>query len=866
MPPFRNFSGEQRRSEPAMIPDIHAEQQEKEPEMITTVANANTGSVRAMTSQWSKNLKITLAALLLMFWTIQPRLAPAQTSVLTWHYNNARNAVDSTETVLTPANVNVRGFGKLYSRPLDGLVVGHPLYMPGLNIPGSGVHNVVFVATMEDSVYAFDVENPTAAPLWQTSLLTYSPAGAVPVADKFKGCQVTTDWTDVGVVSTPAIDSTTNTMYLLAETYENKKVVHRLHAIDVTTGVEKLNGPTTVTGTYTLNGVTNTFVDTHQMNRPGLLLANGNIYVGFGSAGCNGGDSGWIMSYNATTMAPNGALDIEAGEFFASIWQKGAGLSADSTGNIYGESGEGPVTGPGTPGENLGTSVFKVSQVGSTLTVADWFTPYNWSYLYSMDLDLHNGVLILPDQPGPHPHEAIGIGKEGTIYLLDRDNMGHLCTACTTMDTQIVQELLLADGKGAGTPLIFNGNVYFTGGHVVSVYPITNGKLVTPPTQSAMFASGGHPIMTADGTKNAILWGGSGGLLWAMDPSTMQVIWTTNLAMQRRDILPTTAHFAVPMIADGKLFIGGLRTLVVYGLLPVLSGGNGNNQTGTVTTALPKPITVQAIDTLTGKGLPGVTISFSDVKTGGGSFSPASGVTDSTGTVSTTYTLSTKSGTYTVTAASLGYAPASFTETATATTPVKMIRSAGSGQVVPLSTLVPKPLVAKVEDQYGNGVAGVSVTFADGVKGGTFSANPVITDSTGLASVNYTSSTKAGPATITAAVPGLTTLNIFVTVTPNPASSVIVSSGSGQKAAPSTLLPRALVAKVTDNFGNAISGASVSFSDGGAGGTFSANPVTTITAGTASVKYTTPATAGTVTVTATVTGISTTASFTVTVN
>jgi hypothetical protein len=814
----------------------------------------------------SASLKISLAALLFAFTTLQPRLAPAQTSVLTWHYNNARNAVDNTETVLTPANVNVRGFGKLYSQPLDGLVVGHPLYVPGLNIPGSGVHNVVFVATMEDSVYAFDVENPDAGPLWQSSLLTYSPAGAVPVADKFKGCQVTTAWTDVGVVSTPVIDPATNTMYLLAETYENKKVVHRLHAIDITTGVEKLNGPTTVTATYTLNGVTNTFVDTHQMNRPGLLLANGNIYVGFGSAGCNGGDSGWIMSYNATTMAPNGALDIEPGEYFASIWQKGAGLSADSMGNIYGESGEGPVAEPGTSGENLGTSVFKISQVGSTLTVADWFTPYNWSYLYSNDLDLHNGVLVLPDQPGPHPHEAIGIGKEGTIYLLDRDNMGRLCASCTAGDTQIVQELLLADGKGAGTPLVFNGKVYFTGGHVVSVYPITNGKLITPPAVSAMFASGGHPIMTANGTANPILWGGSGGLLWAMDPSTLQVIWTTNLATQRRDILPTTAHFAVPMIADGKLFIGGLKTLVVYGLLPVLSSGNGNNQSGTVTTALAKPITVQAIDTLSGKGLPGVTISFSDVKTGGGSFSPASAVTDSTGTVSTTYTLSTKAGAYTVTASALGYAPATFTETATATTATKMIRAAGSGQIVPLSTPVPNPLVAKVEDQYGNGVPGVSVTFADKGKGGIFSANPVVTDSNGLASVHYTSSTKSGPTTVTAAVTGVTTLNIFVTVTPNPASSVIASTGSGQKAATSTMLPRALVAKVTDNFGNAIPGASVSFSDGGAGGTFSANPVTTITAGTASAKYTTGTKAGTVTITATVAGVSTKASFTVTVN
>jgi|HubBroStandDraft_6_1064221.scaffolds.fasta_scaffold02669_5 hypothetical protein len=828
------------------------------------VANTVVG-LASNSGRQSKSVKVMITALLVMF-CVLPRLATAQTSVVTWHYNNSRNAVNTTETVLTPANVNVRGFGKLYTQTLDGLVVGHPLYLPGLTIAGGGVHNVVFVATMEDSVYAFDAENPSLAPLWQTSLLTYSPTGATPVPDKFMGCQVTTGWTDVGVISTPVIDPTTNTMYLVAETYENKKVVHRLHALDVTTGLEKFGGPSTITATYTLNGVTNTFVDTHQMNRPGLLLVNGNIYIGFGSAGCNGGDSGWIMSYSASTLAQNGVLDIEAGEYFASIWQKGGGLSADSSGNIYAESGEGPVSDPGTPGENLGTSMFKVSQVGNTLTVADWFTPYNWSYLYENDLDLHNAVMLLPDQPGPHTHEAIGVGKEGTIYLVDRDNMGHLCASCTTTDTQIVQELYTAAGKSPGTPLVWNGAVYFTGGHVVSIFPLNNGMLVTPPTQSATFAAGGHPIMTANGTANPVLWGGSGGILWAMDPTTLQVLWTTDLAPERRDVLPVIAHFATPIIADGKLFIGAQKALVAYGLLPVLTGNAGNNQTAPVATALPVALSAQAIDTLTGKGLSGVTISFSDVKKGGGVFSPASGVTDSTGTVTTVYTLPTKSGVYTVTAASTGYAPASFTETATPTAAVKMIRTAGSGQTVSLGAALPKSLVAKVEDQYGNGVPGVSVTFSDGGKGGTLSANPVTTDSNGQATVNYTASaTKAGKVTVTAAAAGLPTLNIFVVVTPGPASIVSASSGNNQTASPSTALAKALVAKVTDQFGNVITGASVSFSDGGAGGSFSANPIATTTAGTATVKYTTPAAAGTVTISATVAGISSPASFTVTV-
>ncbi len=812
-----------------------------------------------------KNALLIPAALVATSWLLLPPTLPAQTSVVTWHYNNGRNSVNTTETVLTPSNVNVRGFGKLYTRPLDGLVVGHPLYLPGLSIPGNGVHNVVFVATMEDSVYAFDADNPTLPPLWVASLLAYSPAGATPVPDKFKGCQVTTDWTNVGVISTPVIDPASNTIYLVAETYENKKAVHRLHALDVTTGQEKLGGPATITATYTLNGVTNTFVDTHQMNRPGLLLVNGNIYIGFGGASCNGGDSGWIMSYNATTLAQTGTLDIEAGEYFASIWQKGAGLSADSSGNVYAETGEGPVSGPGTPGQDLGLSVFKVSQTGNTLAVADWFTPYNWSYLYENDLDLNNAVLVLPDQPGPYADEAIGVGKEGTIYLLNRDNMGQLCASCTTSDTQIIQELPAAAGKATGTPLVWNGSVYFTGGHVVSAFPLNNGQLVTPPVQSDSFAAGGHPLLTANGSTNAILWGGSGGILWAMDPTTMQVLWTTAMAPQRRDVLPVTAHFATPIVADGKLFIGALKALLAYGLLPVLAPGGGNNQTAAVATALPIPLSIETVSPLTGQGASGITVSFSDGNKGG-QFSTVSGISDGAGMVSTIYTLPAKSGTYTVTASSTGYAPAAFTETAAPTAASKMIRAAGSGQIVPVATTVPKPLVAKVSDQNGNGIPGVAVTFNDGGKGGTLSASQVTTDSNGLAAVTYTTGTKAGKVTIQASSVGLPVLNIFVTVTPGPAANVTTTSGNNQTGTSSTALPNALAVKVTDQYGNLITGVPVSFSDGGARGSFSANPVTTAKTGIASVIYTTPPATGPVMVSATVTGVSAAANFNITVH
>jgi hypothetical protein len=811
----------------------------------------------------SKSFRVNILATLLgLFLTLQPGFAPAQTPVTTWHYNNTRNAVNTTETVLTPANVNIKTFGKLYTQTLDELVVGHPLYLPQLSIPGNGVHNVVFVATMSDTVYAFDADNPSAPPLWTTSLLTYSPALATPVADKFPGCQVTTDFTNVGVVSTPVIDPTTNTIYLVAETWEKQKAVHRLHALDVTTGLEKLGGPTTITATYTLNGTTNTFVDLHQMNRPGLLLANGNIYIGFGSAGCNGPESGWIMSYNATTLAQNGVLDIEPGSNFAAIWQKGGGLSVDNAGYIYAESGEGAVGAPGfgTPGQNLGTSVFKVAQVGNTLQVADWFTPYNWQYMFQNDLDLHNAVLILPDQPGAHPHELVAIGKEGTIYLLDRDNMGGLCASCTAGDTQIVQELLLAVGKGSGTPLLWNNSVYFTGNHVITAYPLVNGMLGTPVV-SDEFTGGGHPLLTANGTSNAIIWSASAGLIWAVDPTTLQVLWTTNQAPQNRDLLTETAHFATPVVADGKLFIGARRALIVYGILPVLSAVTGNNQTGGSAAMLPTALTAQALDK-TGAPIPGLAITFSDGNKGG-IFNPASGTTDSNGQISTIYTLPKKAGTFTITGSATGWAPAIFTEIVQSATATKIVRFTGTAQTAAMMTPLAAPFVGKVQDVNNNGVAGVSVTFSDNGKGGTFSANPVVSDSTGSVSVNYTTGSVAGNMSIAATSGTLTPANFFITVTPNPASAIVIQSGNNQKAHVSTALIKPLQAKVTDNYGNPIGGITVNFTDNGAGGTFSATSVTTATTGLAPVNYTTPPTTGTVTVTASSPSFSGTTNFTV---
>jgi hypothetical protein len=487
--------------------------------------------------------------------------AAAQTPVLTWHYDNARTGANTTETVLTPANVNYKTFGKLSTKPVDGFVVGQPLYVPNLNMHGLGTHNVVFVATMHDSVYAFDTNDTNPSPLWYTSIFTYSPAGATTVPATLKKDAGTTAWLELGIVATPVIDLVSGTIYVVAETYEGTQVVHRLHALDITNGIEKLGGPTRITASYTYNGVTTTFKDLYQMNRPGLLLANGQVYVGWGSNGNNAYSQGWVMSYDATTLQQVGAVTVEPGKTLASIWQKGAGIAADDVGNVYAVTAEGPYV----PSSNLSESVVKFNAT-SGLQLADFFSPYNYFTLGKDDMDM-TGLLLLPPQSGTYPNEMIGIGKEGTIYLLNRDQMGSICLTCTGQDGQIVQEIPQGAGVQGGNPTYWNNTVYFTGQHgPVQGYTLQNGLLVVPSAKSIQMAGGGHSFVTSNGTANGILWVMNGVNLYALDPVTFKTFYNTTKAPNNRDNTGPLPHFPEPIAADGKIFIGTKNSLLTYGL------------------------------------------------------------------------------------------------------------------------------------------------------------------------------------------------------------------------------------------------------------------------------------------------------------
>lgn len=510
-------------------------------------------------------LKMMLFGVVVAFTLVCAAVRPtsAQTSVLTWHYDNFRSGANTTEVLLTPANVNHKTFGKLSTKPVDGYVVAQPLYVPNVNIAGA-LHNVVFVATMHDSVYAFDADDTNTSPLWYTSILANSPAGATTVPTTIKKDPKTTGWSELGIVSTPVIDPVGGTLYLVAETYENSQVVHRLHALDITTGLEKLGGPTTIAATYTLNGVSTTFADFYQMNRPALLRANGQIFIAWGSNGNNAPSQGWVMSYSASTLKPVDAVTLEPGKKLASIWQKGAGLAADLLGNVYAVTSEGPYV----AGSNLSTSVVKFHVIHG-LQITDFFTPYNHATLSSKDYDL-TGILLFPQHSGAFPREMIGIGKEGTIYLLNRDAMGTVCTTCTSADTQIIQEIPQGAGWESGNPSFWNNRVYFTPeGSPVRVYTVSNGTLVVPPvTSPTSMTGGGHSIITSNGSSNAILWLVNGRGIRAMDAISLTTLYTNGQAPNQRDILPTLPHFPAPIVADGKLFIGTTNSLITFGLLP----------------------------------------------------------------------------------------------------------------------------------------------------------------------------------------------------------------------------------------------------------------------------------------------------------
>lgn len=764
------------------------------------------------------------------------------------------------EIFLTPENVNSTLFGNLFSYNVDGVVAAQPLYMPNVNIPGVGIVNVIYVATQNDSVYAFNADTPgSGTPLWQVSFL--NPAnGVTAVPISAQGCSGVTSYTEVGIMGTPVIDPTTNTIYLVAKTQEQAQsgfnYVFRLHALDIATGAEKFGGPVLVTATVQ-NGSKQVTLNTQtNQQRPGLLETNGSIFIAFGSNGCDRNAHGWLLAYDPSTLQQQGIFNTSpAVTYGSSLWMSGVGPAADTENNIY------LITANGTydinqGGSDWGDTVLKMTFSGSNFTVADSFTPSNQGTMAQQDLDFGaGGAVLLPTQTSGPQNLLVAAGKTGTIYLLNRDAMG----GYNSLDN-IVQELPGAVTGIWGAPVYWNSALYFAGRNdMIKAFPFVNGVINTPPVESVNpFTLTGIPVVSANGNNNGILWlvhnltaTNSTTMLAAFNASTLQANLAKLYDTQQnstRDALGTAPHFATPLVTNGKVYVGTNAQVKVYGLFPELNPCVGNFQSSTVNT--PITLTAQAVSPYTGTGVSGVPVTFSDGGKGG-QFNPATANTDSNGNVTTSYTLPRTSGSVTVTAASSGYTSATFSETAVPGPAATIGTVSGFGQSGPVGTALPAALVAKAKDAYGNAVAGAQITFTDAALNGTFQPNPAITGTNGQASTNFTLPTVAKTNFGVTASSGTATSAIFhETSLAGAPTSMTTNGGNLQTGTHGTQLPKALQVAVKDQYGNGVPNVTVNFSDNGAGGIFSSPSSVTSSQGVASTLYTLPSVPGTWTITA----------------
>jgi len=506
-----------------------------------------------------------------------------------------RTGQNLAETLLTPANVNAPQFGRLFSYAIDGVSDASPLYVANVNIPGQGFHNMVFVATEHDSVYAFDAEGLVSGPLWKVSFI--NPAAGITTitpADTGDCCPSDMPF-ESGITGTPVIDPATGTLYVVAITKEvsgnTTKFVQRLHALDITTGAEKFGGPVIIQASVPGTGDGSSgsqlpFDPLHENQRGALLLTNGTVFIAWGGHADKPPYHGWVLGYNAATFQQVMAYSSTPNGSAGGIWQSGDGLTTDSTGRIYFVTGNG-LFDANSGGKDYGDSVIALNQDG---TVSDYFTPYDQSKMSSLDLDLGSGgVLLLPDQGGLHPHVAITAGKNGTIYVIDRDNLGHFNSA---NDNQILQSLVNSFPGGTYTtgnfkaPVFFNGHVYFSAdSDNIKAFAVTNGLLSTSPTSQTSLLPG-YPgatlAISANGSTGAILWAverfgtdqtGSGtvapGVLHAYDANNLaSELYNSNQAAGGRDAMDFAAKWAAPLIANGRVFVASNSQLAIYGLLP----------------------------------------------------------------------------------------------------------------------------------------------------------------------------------------------------------------------------------------------------------------------------------------------------------
>ncbi|MBV9346164.1 MAG: fibronectin type III domain-containing protein [Gammaproteobacteria bacterium] len=514
-------------------------------------------------------------------------LAQAQTDVLVSRFDAARTGQNLTETTLTTLNVNAASFGKLYAYPIDGQAYAQPLLKAQLSIPNRGTFNTVFVATEHGSVYALDADSAT--PIWYRSFI--NPASGLTTRTTNPSLEDIAP--EVSITSTPVIDPASGTLYVVAETVQSGGTAYYwLHALDITSGQDKV-APVKVQASVGSGQSPLTVDAATSQQRPGLLLVNGVVYVAIGSSGDSFPWVGWLLAYDGTTLnqlavfcsSPGGAQG-------AGLWSSGEAPPVDSSGNIYISTGNGYFSTSGSWGDSF------VKLSSSALSVLDYFTPFNQSALASADLDLASaGIVVLPDAAGSaaHPHLLIGSGKDGEVYLVDRDNMGHFNGSYSTPNSNIVQWLpgqvgtapitptnptLPYVANSYTTPAYWQNRVYFCGvKDSCKLFSLSNAQLSTTPVSktNAVFAyPGAQPVISAASASatSAILWAVESdsthnlSVLHAYDATNLaNEFYNSSQAANGRDTGGVAQRFAVPVVANGKVFVDTANELDVYGLL-----------------------------------------------------------------------------------------------------------------------------------------------------------------------------------------------------------------------------------------------------------------------------------------------------------
>ena len=489
---------------------------------------------------------------------------PGVVAVLTYHNDLSRSGLNNNETSLTTGNVNPSQFGKRASFQVDGQVYAQPLYVPSLNIAG-GTHKVVFVATEHDSVYAFDGSGNSTQPFWHASLLD---SGATPIPGKDPlGIQP-----EIGITGTPVIDTASSTLYVVSmEQLATGRRPIQLHALDLATGAEKFGGPQEIIASVTGSGSeadanNQVHLTAGCYQRAGLALTSGKIFISFGHC-----QHGWIVTYDAATLGQTGVYNTTPDGAGGSIWMSGGAPAVDGSANIYVMT----AVDTNSYGPGFNDAFLKLD---ANLVPEDFFTPSNADVLLANDADLGSGApMILPDNSSAHPHLLMGAGKDGHIFLLDRDAMGGF----SADQNNVVQEFksgVQQWGNFYDTPAYWNGHIYLHGEKdVLRSFSFSNGLLSTTSVAAGQTAFGAHGAtasVSSNGDSNGIVWEiqsdqwktGGAAILRAYDATTLQQLYSSSQNASRDSAGPAV-KFVVPTVADGHVFVGAGHEVDVYGLL-----------------------------------------------------------------------------------------------------------------------------------------------------------------------------------------------------------------------------------------------------------------------------------------------------------